>query len=591
MAARKKPKKRVKVAKRQVINKNTGSVDWEEIPKYMTPTAVATRQKTASRSFSSGLWRRPFQGTHGSVNKGGYRVFQPIDPYRMSERKEFRAAMDNPYVYRAARIQTTFVTGHGYTTEVVPRIEEDIQDEQLDEWKKTKKFTVPYLGNVKLTPDQIKDRIDRMALEMDLENQIFNGYLLSLEQGRCAIAMLPLNREVLEDGSKGDWALPEKFALIRPEFTLRPIVDVENYGELMGVQVVGIESDDRDNVLNSDRMIYIEHGFNNELFSDHYGDSKVARISDIGNTLNIILNQDYERGAEFTWHQPKVFQVPIPPQDFGKEDDILGDFLRKNANAKGQDIAVTASIKTDERGVELISGTSNTGGIGQLETMRTGLIKAIITAFGIPGFMLSEGDIGKLGGNANIEEVDAYLNTEIKPEMLKMEDIIEKQYYDQILMILFKQDQIKDVPIKIHHKFNKPRLATLITPQMYQVLDDMVLKGRIEESGMREILGLDEADKETISKGGDTSPGRTTWIQNPVGLRYDAMGRPGWNIPRQDWFNQTIPDWNLETGDNPGAMPKGWEQVDASTWLDPDKQIWKKQKTHTMRDATSEDNR
>lgn len=588
MAARKKGKKRVKVAKRQVVNKDTGSVEWENIPQYLTPSAVATRQKTASRSFSSGLWRRPFSGTHGSVNKGGYRVFQPIDPYRMSERKEFRAAMDNPYVYRASRIQTTFVTGHGYTTEVVPRIEEDLDDKQLIEWKKTKKFKVPYL-DAELTPDQIKDRIDKMANDMDLENNIFNGYLLSLEQGRCAIAMLPLDREELANGEKGDWHLPEKFALIRPEFTMRPIVDTENYGELMGVQVVGIESDVRDNVLSSDRMLYIEHGFNNELFSDHYGDSKIARISDIGNTLNIILNQDYERGAEFTWHQPKVFQVPIPPQNFGKEDEILGDFIRKNANAKGQDIAVSASIKKDERGVELISSTTNTGGVGQLETMRTGLIKAIITAFGIPGFMLSEGDIGKLGGNANIEEVDAYLNTEIKPEMLKMEDTIEKQYYDRILLILFKQDNIKDVPIKIKHKFNKPRLATLINPQMYQVLDDMVLKGRIEESGMREILGLDEAEKETISKGGDTTPGRTTWIQNPLGLRYDAAGRPGWNIPRSDWFNQSVPDWNGPTGDVKGAMPMGWSQVDEATWLDPDKQIWKRQKSHIMRDATSED--
>ena len=203
--------------------------------------------------------------------------------------------------------------------------------------------------------------------------------------------------------------------------------------------------------------------------------------------------------------------------------------------------------------------------------------------------MLSEGDIGKLGGNANIEEVDAYLNTEIKPEMLKMEDTIEKQYYDRILLILFKQDNIKDVPIKIKHKFNKPRLATLINPQMYQVLDDMVLKGRIEESGMREILGLDEAEKETISKGGDTTPGRTTWIQNPLGLRYDAAGRPGWNIPRSDWFNQSVPDWNGPTGDVKGAMPMGWSQVDEATWLDPDKQIWKRQKSHIMRDATSED--
>jgi len=411
---------------------------------------------------------------------------------------------------------------------------------------------------------------------------VFNAYFLSLEQGRCALALLPLQREELENGEKGDFALPEKISLIRPEFTLRPIVDF-TLGEFLGVEVVGLNSDNRDNILEADRLIYIMHGFNNELFSDFFGDSKVARISDIANTLNIILMQDYERAAEFTWHQPKVFSVPIPPQNAGQEDTILTDFLKKNSGAKGQDIAVVGPSKADDPGVTLLSGTTNSGNINGLETMRQGLVKAIITAFGLPGFMLSEGDIGKLGGNANIEEVDMYLNTEIRPEVLRLEDTLEKQFYDRMLQILFKNLNVKDIPIKIVHKFNKPKIQTLLTPDTVNVMASLAQLGLIDESGMRDILNIEELKKETLTKGADSSPQRGTWIQNPTGLRYNVWERPGWDIPREDSFNVNAPNkWGIPGGDAPGTMPKGWSQVDEGVWLDKSNQLWKRQKTHRM---------
>lgn len=557
-------------------------VDWTDLGQTIhgiRPKAVASKQKTASRSFNSGLWRtNSFDVSQGS-GAHGIQIFAPVDPYQLQERKEFRSAMDNPYVYRAARIQTSFVTGEGYTTDIVPRKEEEVEDEQLEKWQHIPVY-VPYLDK-DMTPEQIKDKVDKMAIEMDLDDNIFNAYFLSLEQGRCALALSPLQREEGPDGEKLDYQLPEKIHLIRPEFTLRPVIDF-NIGELVGVEVVGLRSDRTDNILEADRMIYVEHGFNNELFSDHYGDSKIARVSDIANTLNIILNQDYERAAEFTWHQPKVFSVPIHPQDAGKEDVILNDFLRRNSNAKGQDIAVTGPSRADDPGVQLLSSGTNSGDIGSLEVMRTGLIKAIITAFGLPGFMLSEGDIGKLGGNANIEEVDMYLNTEIRPETLKMESVIEDQFYDRILAILFKVDNAKDVPVKIIHHYNKPKIQSLLTPEMVNVMSALAQMGLIDESGMREALSLEDAKKETMSKGSDTTPGRGTWIQNPSGLRYNPVTQPGWNIPREDWFNINQPNqWDVQ-GNVPGKMPKGWSQVDVNTWLDPNKQIWKRQSTHMM---------
>ncbi len=567
------------------VDAHPDDIEWTDLKPPVKIMAVAAKQKTASRSFNSGLWRKPFQNTGGGVGAHGLQIFAPVDPFLQTERKEFRSAVDNPYVYRAMRIQTTFVAGQGYTTKIVPRQEEEIPDEQRMKFEEQEIY-VPYWDK-KITPEALKDKIDKMFLELDGPDNIFNAYFVSLEQGRCALALLPLDREILENGEKGDFQLPEKIKLIRPEFTLRPILDFD-IGEFLGVEVVGLISDQRDNLLEADRVIYIMNGYNNELFADFYGDPKVARISDIANTLNIILNQDYERAAEFTWHQPKVFSVPIPPQNAGEEDAILTEFLRRNSNAKGQDIAVVGPSKKDDPGVTLISTTTNSGNIIGLETMRIGLIKAIITAFGLPGFMLSEGDIGKLGGNANIEEVDMYLNTEVRPEVLKLEAALEAQFYDRVLCILFKVGNAKDLRVKIKHKFNKPKIQTLLTPDMVATMKELAASGLIDAEGAREILGLEELKKETLSKGQDVTPGRGTWIQNPQGLRYNLWQSPGWNIPREDSWNINQPNrWSPE-GHGPGTMPQGWSQVDVDTWLDPNKQIWKKQKTHVMsRDATS----
>jgi len=258
----------------------------------------------------------------------GLTVFAAVDPYKSTERKTFRSAMNNPYVYRASRIHSTFCAGQGYTTDIVPREEEDIPDEQLDAWGSSTKIFVPY-WNKEMTPEQIKDKIDKMAIDMDLSSNVFNAYYTALEQGRCVLALTPLSTD--EDGK---FKLPEQIRLIRPEFTERPVIN-ENTSELEGVRIIGVRSPTRDNILPKNRMIYIMHGFNNELFSDYYGDSKVARISDEANTLNIILNQDYERAAENTWHKPPIFSVPIPPQEFGNEDAVLNEFLLKANDSKG----------------------------------------------------------------------------------------------------------------------------------------------------------------------------------------------------------------------------------------------------------------
>ena len=251
--------------------------------------ALGTNNENPMRKVHKNDTWRKHQGA--GMKFQGIDVFAAVDPYPQIERKEFRSAMNNPYVYRASRIATTFTTGQGYTTSVVPRKEEEIPDEQREQWSSTEKIHVPYFDEEK-TPEQIKDFIDKMAVDMDLATNLFNGYFTALEQGRCVLALTPLATD-----EEGNFQMPEQIRLIRPEFTERPVIN-EDTSELEGVRIIGVHSPARDNILPKNRMIYLMHGFNNELFSDYYGDSKVARISDEANTLNIILNQDYERAAE-----------------------------------------------------------------------------------------------------------------------------------------------------------------------------------------------------------------------------------------------------------------------------------------------------
>ena len=514
---------------------------------------MATDNFSANRSINKNNSWKKLQGEQSEYQ--GIQVFAAVDPYKSTERKAFRSAMNNPYVYRASRIHATFAAGQGYTTEIVPRGEEEIPDDQLDNWQKTTSIFVPY-WNKEMTPEQILDKIDKMAVDMDLGSNVFNAYFTSLEQGRCVLALTPL-----ETNEEGKFRMPEQIRLIRPEFTERPVIN-ENTAELEGVRIIGVRSPTRDNILPRNRMIYLMHGFNNELFSDYYGDSKVARISDEANTLNIILNQDYERAAESAWYKPPIFSVPIPPQEYGNEDGVLNEFLQKANDSKGQSIAVTGPSGPDDPGVTVLN-TPPSSDIGGLEVIRTGLIKAIITAYGLPGFMLSEGDVGSLGGNANIEEVDAYLNQEIRPERLILERTLEKQFYDTILSVLFDTENARDIPIKIKFQFNKPRLVTLITPDMFAVLTQMMQMGLIDQSGIRDILGLEDLDKETMSKGeqGQSTPGVNKWNQDfsqPTGL---------------NMWPEEIARMN-DSWAKPDAWPEGTPQEIIDRWPTPAELEW-----------------
>jgi len=562
---------------------------------------VKTRQKTAKsdrvrahlatdtnepgrKIHKNDTWKK-LRGTKDKFQ--GIDVYAVVDPLKQSQRKELRSAMNNPYVYRASRIATTFTAGQGYTTSIVPREEEELPEEQREKWANTGKLYVPYLDQ-DMTPEQIKDFVDKMAVDMDLAVNLFNGYFAALEQGRCVLALTPLATD-----EEGNFQLPEAIRLIREEFTERPVVN-ENTNELEGVRIIGVHSPEKNNILPKNRMIYLMHGFNNELFSDYYGDSKVARIADEANTLNIILNQDYERAAESTWYKPPVYSVPIPPQEFGNEDAVLNEFLTNANDSKGQSIAVTGPSNKDEVGVTVLN-TPPSSDIAGLEIIRSGLIKAIITAYGLPGFMLAEGDIGKLGGNASIEEVDAYLNQEIRPERIVLENIVEKQFYDNILAILFQQENARAIPIKIKFSFNKPKLVSLLTPDMFLVLTQMMQLGLIDESGVRDMLGLEELDKETLSKGqaGGGLPQANVWAggaqryvinSNPNNLWPDELKRLA-----DTWDEWDIKDEWVVTTAQGDVWATGTPQKIQDRWSTPSQAKWSKA-GKTLRTARDDKN-
>jgi hypothetical protein len=556
MAAKKSPKSRVKTAKQD------------------KPTArLATDSTNPQRHINKNNAWKKVKGSQ--VDKfQGIDVYAVVDPMKQPQRKELRSAMNNPYVYRACRIATTFTTGQGYTTQIVPRSEEELPEEQREQWANSKTLHVPYL-NKDMTIEEIKDFVDKMAVDMDLSVNLFNGYFAALEQGRCVLALTPLATD-----DEGNFQLPEAIRLIREEFTERPVVN-ENTNELEGCRIIGVHSPAKNNILPKNRMIYLMHGFNNELFSDYYGDSKVARIADEANTLNTILNQDYERAAESTWYKPPVYSVPIPPQEFGNEDAVLNEFLTNANDSKGQSIAVTGPSTTDEVGVTVLN-TPPSSDIGGLEIIRGGLIKAIITVFGLPGFMLSEGDIGKLGGNANIEEVDAYINQEIRPERIVLENTVEKQYYDNILAILFHKENARDIPIKIKFKFNKPKLTSLMTPDMFLVLTQMMQVGLIDEDGVRDMLGLEELDKETMSRGqmGGGMPQANTWMGGAQPVAINVNPNNLWPDEERrladKWDEWTIKDeWVVSTA-NGDQWAVGTPQEVINKWPDPVKAKWSK---------------
>jgi hypothetical protein len=450
---------------------------------------------------------------------GSMFIFPSTDPYTAKQRADFRAIHENvSWINRAVRIMVACVTGWGFTISIEPRAEnEQMEDELLDRWKLTKRFNLPGIETsdelTELEDDQWSGGLSVAELEkwlmdysvsLDLQSHISRASRYTLEQGNCGIAMLPemkLNEEGVPD-EKGEYVLPKILRTIRPEHVVKIWLNTKT-GEMSHLQTIGISSNG--GKLDAQRLIWLMSEMNLELNTDYYGESRMLPLLDIGKVQAILYGKDFTEAAMYTWHQPKIFRVEIPPRDYKRVSTVLKEFLRNNNNAQGRDIAVTQSV-------EPISQTTNTGDLSGLLALDDHLIDQVAGFFNIPPFLLSKGKAGNLGGNANAEEIDAFLNIEVRPNQEIIENFIEKQFFDRILKIIFREDDLENIPVKAKLEMKKPEISTLFDREQYEIMLDLVSKNLMSKDKLMERMNLSESQKDlTISSGGDDDPSLNAW--------------------------------------------------------------------------------
>lgn len=437
---------------------------------------------------------------------GGLQVYEPVDPYKSNERSLFRLILKMvPQINRSNKLIQKLVATE-YTTTILPRMDKEVKDEALAKWLKTK-INVPLLGK-KMTPSQIKEFVDRLMIKLDLQQLTFNAYLFMREQGRCVIGMFPEERD-----EAGDYVLPEAMRLIRPEYTRRPIINRAT-GALEAVEVIGLSTNG--GRLDSKRAIYFTNQDNLDLFADFYGVSEIEPLTDVGQVLLTIYAQDMRQATLHTWWQPKIFKMTIPARNADNPNAVMDEFLVNMRDAGGKDIVLTQTV-------ELVSGTgtSNSGDLEGIVRIETTAVETVTGFYNIPAFLLSKGKSGTLGGNANREELDAFLNIEIRPEQVNLENIIEAQVYDIILAILFDvepqfvNDPMK-VPVRMEHHFKKPDIAAAVNLEQWEIAKDMASLDLISMEKLAEKFGLGDVMKKTNARGGDFTPSIKTWVKRNV---------------------------------------------------------------------------
>jgi hypothetical protein len=495
---------------------------------------------------------------------GGFYIFPSTDPYSSKVRQELRAVNEQvSWINKIVRVMVACVTGWGYTLSIEPRAEdEQMEDAKLDHWKETTRYDLPGLDSVeemkKLEDDSWGGGMSMLELEkwlmdystaLDLQSHNSRAYRYALEQGNCGIAMLPEYKvdENGEEDENGEYKLPEVLRTIRPEHNVKIWLDVDT-GELSSLQIIGLTSNG--GKLTADRLVWIMTEMNLELNTDYYGESRILPLLDIAKVQAILYGKDFPEAAQYTWHQPKIFKVEIPPRDYRKVTKVLQDFLKANNNAAGRDIAVTQNV-------EPISSTTNTGDISGLLAMDDHLIDQETGFFNMPPFLVSKGKSGNLGGNAQTEEIDAFLNVEVRPQQEILENFWEKQFFDRILKIIFKTDNLDDIPIKVKMNMVKPEISTLFNKDQYEIMLDMVSKKFMSQDKMMDKLHLTDAQKDiTISASGDDNPAknlwprtstrknphwstRETWKGNGAHLIKTNKGSKSWSNPTHDYGRDT----------------------------------------------------
>jgi len=461
-------------------------------------------------------------------------IYPSVDPSLPEERALWRVLMRNNWAVLKANQILQQLTIQKSTRSVLPRMNQEIREEDLEKWK-TEKIDVPLLGE-KMTPDEIRIWMDEYASTLDLDSLVYDAFLFEREQGRTAIGMFPETRN-----KDGRYVLPVALRLIRPDLLRRPIVNFDN-GELVGVEVTGLSSNG--SLLDANRCIYFNNSKNLELFGDFYGVSAVQAIDDLGQVLLIIYARDLVNAANRTWRTPNIYQHDLPTSKYSEAKAILEEFNADIANVGNADVSVPHSVT-------VVSGTTNSGNISALLEIERTCIEGIAGYNHVPLFQLSKGVTGNMGGNANREENDSLLNDEIKPSQERYEKTLENQFYDRILAILFmvEPEDIDQVPLKITQNYEKPVFATEIPPEEWNIMMQLVDNGFTTMELVMERYGLRDMMKDSPTQGTDTSPTRKTWERQ----NHATWGNRGnsWHTP-SGWGNdrpELVKNWHSHGND------------------------------------------
>ncbi len=472
---------------------------------------------------------------------GSVFIFPSNDPYSATQRMEFRAVHENvSWINRAIKIMVATVTGWGFTMEAEPRDEdEQIPSDGMDKWKQETRFSIPWADDI-IDPNvensgwsvaEIEKFIENLSIKLDLQSHISRAYRYTLEQGNCGIMMLPEwkytdDGEEVEnstDAKPANFIMPRLLRTIRPEHIVKIWLN-QDTGEMSSLQIIGLAS--RGGKLPVDRLIWFMSDYNLEWNSDYYGESRILPLVDVGKNMIILYGKDFTEAAQYTWHQPRIFKVTVPPRDYKKVSTVLKSFLNKANNSAGRDIAVTQSV-------ELISGSSNTGDISGLIALDDHMIDQVAGFFNIPPFLLSKGKAGNLGGNAQLEEIDAFLNVEVRPQQEILESFIDKQFIDSILKILFNESDIEKIPIRVKCNLIRPDIRTVFDKDQYEILLDLLSKNLITQEKFNERMNImdSKADDVTITEGGDSTPGDNTIPRRKTSRRTNShwSGKSTWS--------------------------------------------------------------
>jgi len=478
------------------------------------PDTIKDQATTKDKGFTK---LRPYKkDKKGELKPFKHLIIYPsIDPYDPEIRALAHLLMEeNPIILEGSEILQQLVITNSTRT-VEPREEVELPEGSLEKWEQIPIY-VPYWDK-EVTPKEILTWVDGYAKTLDFDSLLFDAYLFVREQGRTCIGMFPLDRK-----SNGKLPLPQALKLIRPELLRRPIVNLDT-GEMAGVEVSNLTTNG--SVLDARRCVYINYSKNLELFGDFYGRIPIRSLIDVGKVILFIFGRDWLEAVLQTWHTKPIFKHTLPSKDWSEVKPILDDFNTLIEASQNKTVSVTNNVEL------LNPNGTDAGDITGINAILELAIKVIVGFDNIPLYMVGHGETGNLGGNANREEVDAFLKTKIKPQQELFENIVKDQFYDRILAILWdvEPEQVGEVPIKILHNFEKPNISVTLTTDEWNIMMFLVDNNYTTMEDVMELYGLRHIMTNPANIGTDTSPASKTF--NPhIRNRHHTWNRVSGNL-------------------------------------------------------------